>query len=205
MDPIRTEPYFVYILRCSDGTFYTGTAKDVEKRAVVHGSGKGAKYTRSRLPVQVVYTEKCVSKGDALRTECAVKRLSRQEKQNRIEKRERLIRGLSLLYSETEKDTGPIRIVRAVLDGTEIGRIRMLPPSPDTGIPVLTALETDSAWKDTGLEADLFYALCREARERGISTVSVPAPEEAGPEGTFFDRFGVSGKKGTALIRLPEG
>lgn len=77
--------YWVYILRCADGTLYTGTTDDVERRAAVHNSGKGAKYTRGRTPVTVVYREACPDKSTALRREWAVKRMSRAEKLRLIE------------------------------------------------------------------------------------------------------------------------
>lgn len=77
--------YWVYILRCADGTLYTGTTDDVERRAAVHNSGKGAKYTRGRTPVAVVYREACPDKSAALRREWAVKRMSRAEKLRLIE------------------------------------------------------------------------------------------------------------------------
>lgn len=72
--------WFVYILRCSDGTLYTGMTDDVARREAVHNSGKGAKYTRGRTPVQVVYSEECESYSAALKRECAIKRLKRAEK-----------------------------------------------------------------------------------------------------------------------------
>ena len=72
--------YWVYILRCADGTLYTGSTKDVERRLAFHNCGKGAKYTRSRRPVEVVYRQACADKSEALRREAAVKRLSRAEK-----------------------------------------------------------------------------------------------------------------------------
>lgn len=72
--------YWVYILRCGDGTLYTGTAADVDRRCAVHNSGKGAKYTRSRLPVAVVYREEAESHGAALRREAEIKKLSRAQK-----------------------------------------------------------------------------------------------------------------------------
>ncbi len=72
--------YYTYILRCSDGSLYTGYTDDPARRQAVHNSGKGAKYTRSRLPVQLVYTEAFESKGDAMRRELEIKRLSRNEK-----------------------------------------------------------------------------------------------------------------------------
>lgn len=72
--------YWLYILRCGDGTLYTGITGDVERRLAVHQSGKGAKYTRGRGPLTVVYREACADKSAALRREAAVKRLSRAEK-----------------------------------------------------------------------------------------------------------------------------
>jgi predicted GIY-YIG superfamily endonuclease len=72
--------YYVYLLRCADGTLYTGSTNDPVRRAKVHNSGKGAKYTRSRLPVELVYQEECADRSAALRRESAIKRLSRAEK-----------------------------------------------------------------------------------------------------------------------------
>ena len=72
--------YIVYILRCGDGSLYTGITKDLERRVAVHNSGKGAKYTRSRLPVEPVYWESATDKPTALRMEFSIKRLSREEK-----------------------------------------------------------------------------------------------------------------------------
>lgn len=72
--------YYVYILRCADGTLYTGITDDVERRVAAHNSGKGAKYTRGRGPVVPVYREQCPDKPSALRREAAVKRLRRTEK-----------------------------------------------------------------------------------------------------------------------------
>ena len=77
--------WFVYILRCSDGTLYTGSTDDVARRLLVHNGGKGAKYTRSRRPVEVVYTEECESYSAALKREYAIKQLTRQQKLNMIE------------------------------------------------------------------------------------------------------------------------
>ena len=72
--------WFVYMLRCRDGSLYTGVASDVERRFAEHLSGKGAKYTRSHPPVAVVYREECADKSAALRREAAVKKLSRRQK-----------------------------------------------------------------------------------------------------------------------------
>ena len=72
--------YFVYILRCSDGTLYTGYTDDVLRRFQVHQSGRGAKYTRSRLPVELVYSEELPDKSAALRREAAIKKMTRAQK-----------------------------------------------------------------------------------------------------------------------------
>lgn len=72
--------WYLYILRCGDGTLYTGITTDVYKRLEVHRSGKGAKYTRGRQPLELAYQESCGSHSDALKRELAVKSLSRQDK-----------------------------------------------------------------------------------------------------------------------------
>ena len=72
--------WYVYILRCADGTLYTGMTDDVTRRAEVHNSGKGAKYTRGRTPVEVVYSEECETYSAALKREYAIKQLTRKEK-----------------------------------------------------------------------------------------------------------------------------
>ncbi|MEF9971081.1 MAG: GIY-YIG nuclease family protein [Oscillospiraceae bacterium] len=72
--------YFVYILRCGDGTLYTGSTDDVARRFAVHQSGKGAKYTRGRAPLTLVYSEELENRGAALRREAEIKGKSRKEK-----------------------------------------------------------------------------------------------------------------------------
>lgn len=72
--------WYVYMLRCGDGSLYTGCTDDVERRLAVHNSGKGAKYTRSRLPVTLVYREVVADKSAALRREAAIKALPRSKK-----------------------------------------------------------------------------------------------------------------------------
>lgn len=71
---------YVYILRCADGTLYTGWTTDLNRRLAAHNAGSGAKYTRSRRPVALLYSEECASRGAALRRESAVKRLTRAQK-----------------------------------------------------------------------------------------------------------------------------
>ena len=76
----------MYILRCGDGSLYTGIAVDVQARLQMHRSGKGAKYTRGRGPLELVYTEVCGSHSDALRRELEVKALPAAEKRRLFEK-----------------------------------------------------------------------------------------------------------------------
>ena len=74
----------LYILRCGDGTLYTGITTDVEKRLEAHRTGKGAKYTRGRSPLELVYREDCGDHSAALRREIEIKKLSREEKERLI-------------------------------------------------------------------------------------------------------------------------
>ena len=78
----------VYILRCGDGTLYTGWTKDLEKRFRTHAAGKGAKYTRARLPVTLVYTEVFETEHEARSRECGIKRLTRSQKLSLIKEKE---------------------------------------------------------------------------------------------------------------------
>ena len=76
---------YTYIVKCSDETFYTGWTNDLEKRIEMHNSGKGAKYTKARLPVELVYYEAFDTKEEVMSREWHIKRLSRSEKQKLIE------------------------------------------------------------------------------------------------------------------------
>ncbi len=79
--------HYVYILECSDKTLYTGWTGNIEKRVREHNNGKyGAKYTKSRRPVKLVYVEACASLSDVLKREAQIKRLSRKEKLSLIRK-----------------------------------------------------------------------------------------------------------------------
>jgi len=71
---------YVYMLECSDGSLYTGWTNNLEKRIAAHNNGKGAKYTRVRLPVKLVYYEEYEDKIEAMKREYEIKRLSRKEK-----------------------------------------------------------------------------------------------------------------------------
>lgn len=76
-EPIK---YHTYILQCKDGTYYTGYTPNLEERITLHNSGKGAKYTRGRLPVKVVYWELFETKKEAMKREYQIKQMSRKEK-----------------------------------------------------------------------------------------------------------------------------
>lgn len=72
---------FVYMVRCADGSLYTGWTRDPQQRVDVHNSGRGARYTAGRLPVQLVYSESCASRSAALKREHELKRLTRRRKE----------------------------------------------------------------------------------------------------------------------------
>ncbi len=77
---VKHLPWVTYMVRCSDGTLYTGVTNDIEKRMKVHNEGKGAKYTRGRLPVTLVYTEAHCDRSSAQKAEASLKGLRRAEK-----------------------------------------------------------------------------------------------------------------------------
>ena len=77
--------WFVYILRCGDGTLYTGITDDVDRRLAAHRAGRGAKYTRGRGPLELCYTEEQPDKSAALRRELELKKLRREQKEKLIE------------------------------------------------------------------------------------------------------------------------
>ena len=83
-DVLDESPWRVYILRCADGTLYTGIAKDPARRLSEHNAGRGARYTRGRLPAQLVYEEKVPDRGSALRREHQIKRMSAANKHDLI-------------------------------------------------------------------------------------------------------------------------
>jgi putative endonuclease len=83
--PVRTAAraragWWVYLLACGDGSLYAGATNDLARRLAAHGSGRGGRYTRSRLPVALVHSERAADRGAALRREAALKRLTRAEK-----------------------------------------------------------------------------------------------------------------------------
>ena len=96
---------YVYILRCADGTLYTGWTNHLRERVEAHNRGKGAKYTKPRRPVTLIYYESFLTKQEAMSREYAVKRLSRKEKLLLAEKEglpEQEFPGASELYIQNE-------------------------------------------------------------------------------------------------------
>jgi len=75
---------FVYILRCGDGSYYTGWTNNPARRLQAHQSGKGSRYTRSHLPVELVYLEECETKQQAMAREYAIKQLKKEDKRKMI-------------------------------------------------------------------------------------------------------------------------
>ena len=88
---------YTYMLKCSDGTLYTGWTNDLEKRVKAHNSGKGAKYTKARRPVELAYYEEFETKEQAMKREYAIKQLGRKEKQ-------KLIAGKKIKLSDERKE-----------------------------------------------------------------------------------------------------
>lgn len=76
---------YTYILRCSDGSYYTGWTNDLEKRLAAHNSGRGSKYTKVRCPVELVYYETFDTKQEAMSREWHIKQLSRQQKEELVQ------------------------------------------------------------------------------------------------------------------------
>lgn len=78
--------WYVYMVRCSDNSLYTGYTNDIKRRENAHNTGKGAKYTKTRRPVRLVYWEEFADRSDALKRECAIKKLTKQQKELLLQK-----------------------------------------------------------------------------------------------------------------------
>ena len=83
---------YTYMLKCKDGSLYTGWTTDLDKRVACHNAGKGAKYTRARRPVELVYFEQFQTREEAMRRECEIKKLTRKQKEELIKQKEELIK-----------------------------------------------------------------------------------------------------------------
>lgn len=83
----QAKEWLVYILECNDGSYYTGITKDLERRFKQHTGGRASRYTRSRRPLKLLYTETCFTRSEALIRECAVKSLPRKQKEKLVQSR----------------------------------------------------------------------------------------------------------------------
>lgn len=101
---------YTYIVQCSDGTLYTGWTNDLDKRIKAHNSGKGAKYTRSRLPVELVYAKEHATKEEAAKDEYRIKQLPRKCKQEMCKE-----------YEEEQRRRGKTRSAETVEKKKETG------------------------------------------------------------------------------------
>jgi predicted GIY-YIG superfamily endonuclease len=88
----KTVKWHLYVLRCRDGTFYTGITNDLERRLEQHNNGKASRYTRARVPVTLIYREGCRNKSSALKKEFRIKSLSRKEKDGYIARKTRRLK-----------------------------------------------------------------------------------------------------------------
>src|SRR5258706_109645 len=88
-DSVNFDAWFLYILRCSDGSLYTGITKDVKRRRQQHNAGTASRYTRSRRPVKMIYQETHPDQSSALKREAAIKAMNRREKLTMIHKRKK--------------------------------------------------------------------------------------------------------------------
>jgi predicted GIY-YIG superfamily endonuclease len=84
MAETTNKAWFLYLVRCADGSLYTGITNNVTRRCQQHNAGTASRYTRSRLPVELIYQESHVSRSVALKRELAVKAMSREEKESLI-------------------------------------------------------------------------------------------------------------------------
>ena len=80
---------YTYILKCKDGSLYTGWTNDLEQRVAAHNTGKGAKYTKARCPVELVYFEKFETKEQAMKREYAIKQMARKDKLELVRRKEK--------------------------------------------------------------------------------------------------------------------
>lgn len=133
---------YTYILECADGTLYTGWTSDLERRIRCHNEGKGAKYTRSRLPVKLLYYESSETKQEAMRREYAIKQMTRAQKLRMIEDF-----GTNLsIENDRTKDSPLDKINKHILDSYRIGDNRMK--------KVITIAGSDSSG-GAGIQADI--------------------------------------------------
>lgn len=142
-------PWFVYMLRCGDGSLYTGYTDDTGRRLAVHQSGKGAKYTRSRLPVTLAYREELPDKSAALRREAAIKRLTRRQKLVLIAERE----GCGMMEMRRKDRQMPEKFAWEVVDKCEYAFLAMTAEDGGPyGLPVTIVREGGAVYFHSAME-----------------------------------------------------
>ena len=153
--------WFVYMLRCGDGSLYTGCTNDLVRRVAAHQSGRGAKYTRSRLPVSLVYREEAVDQSAALRREVAIKRLSRLQKFALIEREEQR----SMAEMRRKERQMPEEFAWEVVDKCEYAFLAMTAEDGGPyGLPVTIAREGNSIYFHSAMEGRKIVCLRRSPR-----------------------------------------
>lgn len=150
--------WWVYILLCADGTLYTGMTDDIPRRLRAHNTGRGAKYTRGRRPVLLVYRERCASRSQALRREAALKRLSRSQKWDLIQTNRNELEGM---HTMEEK------------------QVRFFPADVRCSVPLgstlMEACRAAGLWLDSPCGGNGTCGKCRVELRRGTEWVSVLA------------------------------
>ena len=117
--PMTAKGWFLYLARCSDGTIYTGIARDVVARMAAHDAGRGARYTRGRGPLALCAVRRCASKSEAQRLEYAVKKLPRVRKEKLLS-----ARGLGAFCRRVGVEVAKQIAEHAVLEGVSPGAMR---------------------------------------------------------------------------------
>lgn len=152
----KIEPWFIYILECGDGSLYTGSTNDIENRVKTHSSGKGAKYTRSHLPVKLVYSEELENRSFAAKRESEIKKLTRKGKLFLIAKfndkhnhpaRHKNIPASYLVLKKNNK----ILLLRRFNTGFEDGNYGLVAGHVDSGETFTTALIRE-AKEESGID-----------------------------------------------------
>lgn len=182
--------YLVYILRCGDGTLYTGCTNDLPRRLQAHQSGRGAKYTRSRLPVALAYQEELPDRSAALRREAAIKRLTRRQKLALIAEKER-----GTMTEMRRKDRQmPEGFAWEVMDKCEYAFLAMTAEDGSPyGLPVTIVREGNAVYFHSAMEGRKTSCLRRNPRVC-LSCVG----DTRVPEGKFTTLFESAVAFGTA-------
>ena len=174
------DPYTAYVVRCADGSLYTGIAKDVEARVKAHNSGKGAAYTRTRRPVVLLYQEACADRSSALMREIQIKRLPKEKKEKLVSKLVLLCVLGVLCGNAFAQDT----VLSVIPKGYEIDRIE------ETGRGTLPRI----AWSND-VDRVLYVAIKGGARKLAVNDTIVDV-DSVGPLG-----FAPDGKTPVIVVR----